>query len=157
MQSQWVFKNFSTHWFSDILKMNGSANSNFIIKKRSRKRCSSHRFLQTTIQVKVWNRIDRLDILVVTFFEKQFLLGCPKDLCVWMEILLPQWKSKTRTSSQKMLLKELYFLCGSQKKFCAGRTKLFVHFWWKIRKKVFVRVLFIFFSKIQGIEARQMS
>ena len=90
--------------------------------------------------------------MVVTFFEKQFLLGCPKDLCVWMEMLLPPWKSKTRTSTQKMLLKELYFLCGSQKKFCAGRTKLFVHCWWKVRKKVFVRVLLSFSANFRTLK-----
>ena len=63
--------------------------------------------------------------MIVTFFQKQIFLGCWKDLRVWVKILLLKWKSKNRTSSKKNVAKGTLFSCGSQKRFCAGRTKLF--------------------------------
>ena len=66
--------------------------------------------------------------MVVTFFQKQTFLGCWKDLRVWVKTLLLKWKSKNRTSSKKMLLKELYFLAVRKNCFVRAAQNYFDHF-----------------------------
>ena len=66
--------------------------------------------------------------MLVTFFQKRIFLGCWKDLCVWVKILLLKWKSKNRTSSKKMLLKELCFLAVRKNCFVRAAQKYFDHY-----------------------------